>query len=228
MNHENVQLALTLLPIEVWNTLYMVFVSAALASAIGLPLGIILTVTAPGHLAESRTLHRVLGGIVNVGRSFPFAILMVAVIPLTRFIVGTSLGTTASIVPLTLAAIPFAARLTETAFNEIGKELVEAAIVMGSTPWNVISKVLLPESLPSLIAGATTMIINLIGYSAMAGTMGGGGLGKIAIQYGYQRFNPFIMTVTVILLIIIVQIVQWFGYWLAKRINKKRGKGYVQ
>ncbi len=228
MTPENIQLALTLIPIEIWNTCYMVLAAAAVAILLGTPLGIILTITDRGHLKENLWLHHVLGTVVNIGRSFPFAILMIAIIPLTRFIVGTSLGTTASIVPLSLAAIPFAARLTETAFKEIDKSLIEAAIVMGSTPWQVIGKVLLPESLPSLIAGATTMIINLIGYSTMAGTMGGGGLGKVAIQYGYQRFNPFIMTVTVCILIILVQAVQSGGNKLADKINRKRGKALTQ
>lgn len=228
MTPENIQLALTLVPIEVWNTCYMVLASALIALAVGLPLGVLLAVSDKGHLQENRWLYTTLGTLVNIGRSFPFAILMVAVIPLTRFIVGTSLGTTASIVPLSIAAIPFAARLTETAFKEVDKSLVEAAIVMGSTPWQVIVKVLLPESLPSLIAGATTMIINLIGYSTMAGTMGGGGLGKVAIQYGYQRFNPFIIAVTVFILIVIVQSVQWIGNALVRKINRQRGKVYTQ
>ncbi len=226
MTSENIQLALSILPLEIWNTCYMVAVSAVIAFIIGLPLGIILTVTDKGHLQANRLVHNTLGTIINIGRSFPFAILMIAIIPLTRFIVGTSLGTTASIVPLTIAAIPFAARITEMAFKEIDRSLIEAAVVMGSTAKQVILKVLLPESLPSLIVGATTMIINLIGYSTMAGTMGGGGLGKVAIQYGYQRFNPFIIAVTVGILIVLVQAVQFFGDRLAQHINRKRGKGY--
>ena len=226
MTEENLRLAWTLIPIELWNTLYMVFVSALLAILFGFPLGIILTITGKGHLKENLSLHSILGTLVNIGRSFPFAILMIAIIPFTRFLVGTSLGTTAAIVPLTIAAIPFVARIVEAAFKEVDKAMIESALVMGSTTWQIISKVLLLEALPTLILGMTTMIINLIGYSAMAGTMGGGGLGKIAIQYGYQRFNVFLIVVTVILLIIIVQLVQWIGTRLAHQVNKKRGKGF--
>lgn len=228
MNPENLRLAWALVPLELWNTLYMVFCSSLFACLFGIPLGVILTITAKGHLKSRPFLHSVLGTIVNIGRSFPFAILMIAIIPITRFIVGTSLGTTASIVPLTLAAIPFAARVVETALREVEKPMIEAALVMGSNTWQIITKVLFPEALPAVVLGITTMIINLIGYSAMAGTMGGGGLGKIAIQYGYQRFNVFLIVVTVILLIIIVQLVQWAGLKIAHQINKKRGKVFVK
>ncbi len=219
------QLIWTLVPLELWNTIYMVLAATLIAIFIGLPLGIILTITERGHLKENPLLHQILGSIVNVGRSFPFAILMISLIPLTRWIVGTSLGTTASIVPLSFAAIPFVARLVEASLKEVDKGIIEAAIVMGSTPWQIITKVLIPEALPSLILATTTTIINLIGYSAMAGTMGGGGLGKIAIQYGYQRFNVVLMVVTVIILIILVQTVQALGHRWAKHINLKRGKG---
>ncbi len=226
MLENQLKLAWDLIPIELWNTLYMVFCSAFLALIFGLPLGVILSVTAKGHIKENRPLHRLLGFIVNVGRSFPFAILMVALIPLTRWLVGTSLGTTASIVPLTIAAIPFIARIVEGALKEIDGGMIEAAIVMGSTPMQIIYKVMLPEALPTLILGYTTTIINLIGYSAMAGTMGGGGLGKVAIQYGYQRFNPILMLITVLVLIIVVQCIQGAGHWLFKKINRKRRKGF--
>lgn len=225
---DNIQLALHLVPLELWNTFYMVFFASAFAFMLGFPLGIALTVTSKGHLLEQRSFNGVLGAVVNVGRSFPFVILMVAVIPITRFIVGTSLGTTASIIPLTIAAIPFVARVVEAALNEVEKPMIEAAVVMGSTPRQIISKVLLPEALPGLVLGMTTTIINLIGYSAMAGTMGGGGLGKIAIQYGYQRFNIFLIIVTVVLLIILVQLVQWIGNRIAHQINRKRGKVLTQ
>ncbi|MBA2369676.1 MAG: ABC transporter permease [Candidatus Protochlamydia sp.] len=225
---EQLHLAYHLIPLELWNTLYMVFCSAILAILFGLPLGIILTVTDKGHLKENLPLHKVLGTIVNVGRSFPFAILIVALIPLTRFLIGTSLGTTASIIPLSIAAIPFLARLVETSLKEVDKGMVEAAVVMGSSPMQIIIKVLLPEALPGLILGITTMLISLVGYSAMAGTMGGGGLGKIAIQYGYQRFNAFLMIVTVILLIIIVQGIQGTGHYLVRKINLRQGKGLSQ
>jgi D-methionine transport system permease protein len=221
-------LAANLIPLELWNTLYMVFCSTVLATLFGVPLGIILTITDKGHLKENRWFHKFLGTIVNIGRSFPFAILMVALIPFTRWIIGTSLGTTASIIPLSIAAIPFLARLVEASLKEVDKGMIEAAIVMGSTPWQIISKVLLPEAIPSLLLGLTTTVINLIGYSAMAGTMGGGGLGKIAIQYGYQRFNTFLMVVTVLLLIVLVQIIQGTGHFMAKKINIKRGKGLTK
>ena len=228
MNGDQLQLFWTLVPLELWNTLYMVACSAGIALIVGIPLGIMLTVTGRGHLKENLSLHQVLGSLVNVGRSFPFAILMVALIPLTRWIVGTSIGTTASIVPLSIAAIPFMARLVEACLKEVDKGMIEAAIVMGSTPWQIICKILLPEAFPSLILAATTTVINLIGYSAMAGTMGGGGLGKIAIQYGYQRFNVFLMVATVIILIILVQSVQFFGNAWANRLNIKRGKCLIK
>lgn len=225
MLNEQLQLIWTLVPIELWNTIYMVLCAAAIAILIGLPMGIVLTITDKGHLRENRLIHQSLGWLVNVGRSFPFAILMVALIPFTRWVIGTSLGTSASIVPLSFAAIPFIARLVEASLKEVDKGVIEAAVVMGSTPLQIITKVLIPEALPSLILAGTTTIINLIGYSAMAGTMGGGGLGKIAIQYGYQRFNVSLMVVTVILLIIVVQTVQALGQVLARKINHKRGRG---
>jgi D-methionine transport system permease protein len=228
MTPENLQLALTLVPKELWNTFYMVVLSTFFAVLVGVPLGVILTITDKGHLKENRLIHEALGSIVNVGRSFPFAILMVAIIPFTRWLVGTSLGTTASIIPLSIAAIPFVARVVEAALKEVDKGMIEAALVMGSNPWQIIVKVFFPEALPTLVLGLTTTVINLIGYSAMAGTMGGGGLGKIAIQYGYQRFNTFLMIVTVVLLIILVQGVQVLGNYIAKKINFKRGRGFYQ
>ena len=220
----DLDLALKLLPLQLWNTIYMVFSAAFFALLIGLPLGIILTITSRGHLKEQRQLYKVLETTVNIGRSFPFAILMVALIPFTRWLIGTSLGTTASIVPLTIAAAPFIARLVESSLKEVDRHVVEAAIVMGSTTRQIITKVLLPEALPSIITSTTLTIVNLIGYSAMAGLVGGGGLGQVAIQYGYNRFNTFIMATTVILLIILVQAVQWFGTTLVNRIHRKRGR----
>ncbi len=220
----NMELALELLPLQFGNTLYMVFVSAFFALLIGLPLGIILTITDKGHVKENKGLYKTLETIVNIGRSFPFAILMVALIPVTRWIVGSSLGTSASIVPLTIAAAPFVARLIETSLKEVDPHLLEAAIVMGSNTSQIICKVLLPEALPSLLSDITLTLVNLIGYSAMAGLVGGGGLGQVAIQYGYNRFNTFIMMLTVFLLIIIVQTVQWLGKAAVTSILKKRGK----
>jgi len=224
MTSENISLALNLLPLQLWNTVYMVFVSGFFAVLIGLPIGVILTITAQGHIKEHFKLYRILEVIVNIGRSFPFAILMVALIPVTRWVVGTSLGTTASIVPLTVAAAPFVARLIESSLKEVDRHILEAAIVMGSNTWQIITKVLIPEALSSIVLGITLTIVSLIGYSAMAGLVGGGGLGQVAIQYGYNRFNTFIMIVTVILLIILVQAVQWLGSYIAQSISKKRGK----
>jgi D-methionine transport system permease protein len=224
MTPSNLDLALTLLPLQLWNTLYMVFVSAFFAVLIGLPIGVVLTISSKGQIKENHTLYKTLEMLVNIGRSFPFAILMVALIPFTRWIVGTSLGTTAAIVPLTVAAAPFIARLVETSLKEVDRNIMEAALVMGSRTRHIIAKVLIPEALPSIVQGITLTVVNLIGYSAMAGLVGGGGLGQVAIQYGYQRFNTFIMAATVILLIILVQVVQWIGNTIATSIAKKRGK----
>ena len=215
--------ALQLLPIETWNTIYMVVASCFFATLIGLPLGVLLTITSKGHIKENSPLYRLLDATVNIGRSFPFAILIVALIPFTRYIVGTSLGTTAAIVPITIAAIPYIARLVETALRETSREIIEAARVMGSTTWQIITKVLLVEQVPALIQGLTLTLINLIGYSAMAGMVGAGGLGKVAIQYGYMRFDLFIMTTTVIIIILLVQLTQWAGNAATTHIYKKRG-----
>ncbi len=220
----NIDLALQLLPLQLWNTVYMVFASAFFALVIGLPIGVILTITSKGHIKEHPSFYKTLETIVNIGRSFPFAILMVALIPFTRWVVGTSLGTTATIVPLTIAAAPFIARLIEASLKEVDQNILEAAIVMGSTTWQIITKVLLQEALPSIITGITLTIVCLVGYSAMAGLVGGGGLGQVAIQYGYNRFNTFIMVATVILLVLLVQIIQWAGGRLAQSIAKKRGR----
>ena len=165
---------------------------------------------------ERPLLNQMLGMLVNIGRSIPFAILIVAIFPITRFIVGTSIGTTASIVPLTLAAAPFMARVVEGALRQIDPNIIEAALVMGSTTRQIVRKVYLPEALPALIDGITLTVVNLIGFSAMAGLVGGGGLGKVAIQYGYQRFNGFLMIVTLILLLVLVACVQWLGGTLSK------------
>lgn len=221
--HPDLALALQLIPLQLWNTLYMVFTSAFFSILIGLPIGVILMITDKGQVRPCPYLYKFLEGIVNIGRSFPFAILMVALIPFTRWLIGTSLGTTAAIVPLTIAAAPFVARLIESSLKEIDRPIIEAAIVMGSNTWQIISKVLLPEALPSIISGITLTIVNLIGYSAMAGLVGGGGLGQVAIQYGYNRFNTFIMATTVILLILLVQMVQWIGNCAVRVILKKRG-----
>ncbi|NLA58122.1 MAG: ABC transporter permease, partial [Firmicutes bacterium] len=169
-------------------TLYMVGVSVVLAEVIGLPLGIILVTTERGHILENPLINRVLATIINIGRSIPFIILMVAIIPFTRMLVGTSIGTTAAMVPLTVAAIPFVARLVETALKEVDGGVVEAALALGASPFQIIWKVMIPEALPALVSGVTITAVNLIGYSAMAGAVGGGGLGDLAVRYGYQRF----------------------------------------
>ena len=216
-------LALQLLPLQTYNTIYMVFASTLFAFLLGLPLGIILTITDKGHIKEQPFVYKTLDTFVNVGRSFPFAILMVALIPFTRWIVGTSLGTTAAVIPLTIAAAPFIARVVESSLKEVDRHILEAAIVMGSTCQQIITKVLLKEALPSLLSGLTLTVVNLVGYSAMAGLVGGGGLGQVAIQYGYNRFNAPIMVLTVILLIVLVQSIQWAGNRAVKKILKKRG-----
>jgi len=221
---ENIQLALRILPKELFNTLYMVALSAFFAFLIGLPLGVILRLTDKRGLKECRLINQTLGTLVNIGRSIPFAILIVAIFPLTRFIVGTSIGTTASIVPLTLAAAPFMARVVESALKQIDPQIIEAALVMGSSTRHIVQKVYLPEALPAILHGATLTLVNLIGYSAMAGLVGGGGLGKVAIQYGYQRFNGFLMIITLLLLLALVECVQWLGNALAKMILLRRGR----
>ena len=196
-------------------------VAVALAELVGLPLGIILVTTARGHVLESPVVNRVLAMIINVGRSVPFIILMVAIIPFTRRVVGTSIGTTAAMVPLTVAAIPFVARLVETALKEVDDGVVEAALAMGASPFQIICKVLIPEAMPSLVLGLTITAVNLIGYSAMAGAVGGGGLGDLAVRYGYQRFRGDIMLLTVAILIVLVQIMQTLGDWAANRLSRK-------
>lgn len=205
-----------------WETGYMVVASTVLASLIGIPLGIILTVTRNGHILPNAVINSVLGVIVNATRSTPFIILMVAIIPLTRMLVGSSIGTTAAIVPLTISAAPFIARVIESSLLEIDHGVIEAAQSMGASPMQIIYKVLLPESLHSIVLGITLAVIALIGYSAMAGVLGGGGLGDLAIRYGYQRFQPDVMIVTVVILILMVQLIQFIGDTLSKKLNKNK------
>ena len=206
---------------ELWNTLYMVVFSTVMAYVIGLPLGIVLTVSAKGGILENKPLYGVLGIVVNIVRSVPFLILLVAVMPFTRSLVGTSIGSTATVVPLTLAAAPFIARLVESSLKEVDSGVIEAAQSMGSTRWQIITKVLLPESRPSLLVGAAIATPTILSYSAMAGFVGGGGLGDIAIRFGYYRYDQRMMLITVILLVIIVQLVQELGMLLAKLLNRK-------
>lgn len=204
-----------------WATIWMVGVSGTLALIFGIPLGMILVASGRGGVSPHPVVAGGLGAVVNATRSTPFIILMVAVIPLTRMIVGTSIGTDAAIVPLTLAAIPFVARLAETALREVPNGLVEAAEAMGATPLQIITRVLLPEALPALVAAATLTLVNLIGYSAMAGAVGGGGLGDVGIRYGYQRFEPVVMVVVVVALIVLVQVVQSIGDAITRRIDRR-------
>lgn len=202
-------------------TLYMVFFSSLFSVILGIFIGIILYVTEKDGILENKFLNRLLGIIVNIGRSVPFVILMIAVFPLSKFIVGTTLGSKAAIVPLTVAAIPFVARMIEACLKEIDKGVIEASISMGASEWQIIYKVLIPESISSIISTITTTIISIIGYSAMAGTIGGGGLGSIAITYGYQRYRDDILIISVVLMVILVQIVQTIGNILGKKLNKK-------
>ena len=202
-------------------TVYMVAVSMVIASAIGIPLGVLLHTTGRGQILEARAWNRILGAVVNAIRSIPFIILMVAIIPLTRAIVGSAIGTTAAMVPLILASIPFIGRQVETSLKEVPYGLVEAALAMGATPLQIIRRVLLPEALSGIIAQLTTVVISLVGESAMAGAIGGGGLGDLAIRYGYQRFRPDVMLATVIILIILVQAVQFIGNMLARKLDRK-------
>jgi len=199
----------------------MVIISMALASLIGVPLGVLLHTTDKGQILENLPLNQTVGSVVNAIRSIPFIILMVAIIPLTRFIVGSAIGTTAAIVPLVVASIPFIGRQVETSLKEVPAGLVEAAQSMGATPTQIITKVLLPEAMPGIVSQLTTVIIALVGESAMAGAIGGGGLGDLAIRYGYQRFRPEVMLATVVVLIVLVQLVQFAGNTLSKKLNKR-------
>ena len=202
-------------------TLYMTFVSALFAYILGLPLGVALILTDKNGLKPMPRLNAVLGWIVNIGRSIPFVILMLVLAPFTRLIVGKAFGTTATIVPLVIAAAPFVARMVEQSLKEIDHGVVEAARTMGATNWQIIVKVLLPESIPSLIRGVAVTVITLVGYSAMAGALGGGGLGDIAVRYGMHRYEYDVMILTLIVIIIIVQVIQVLFDLVAKKIDKR-------
>ncbi|MCC2651248.1 MAG: DL-methionine transporter permease subunit [Microvirga sp.] len=202
-------------------TLYMVAVSALIATLFGLPLGVYLATSGKGELFAAPWVNRVLGVVVNATRSTPFIILVVAIIPFTRLIAGTSIGTNAAIVPLTIAATPFIARLIEGAIREVDQGLIEAARAFGATPLQIVLKVLIPEALPGIVLGLTLAIVSLLGFSAMVGAVGGGGLGDLGIRYGYQRFMPEMMLAVVVVLIVLVQAVQSIGDRLARRLNKR-------
>lgn len=201
-----------------WQTIYMVIISGLVAVILGLPLGVILLVTRNSHISENKYVNTILGSIVNAVRSIPFIILLVALIPFTRLIIGTSIGTTAAIIPLSIAAIPFFGRIVESALSEVSAGLLEVGHAMGATPLQIINKILIPEAMPTIINGITLMLINLIGYSAMAGAIGGGGLGDLAIRYGYQRFDVNVMLATIVILIVMVQCLQLVGDFIAKKM----------
>lgn len=210
------------IPFAIWETFYVTILSTFFAVLIGLPLGVLLVVGEKnGVLPLPRWLMAVLNVIVNLLRSIPFLILMIMVIPLSRLIVGTSIGTVATIVPLVVAAFPFVARLVETSLRELNPNIIEAAQSMGASPVKIIIKVMIPESVPSLISNLTTALTTILGYSAMSGAIGGGGLGKIAIDYGYYRFKYLVMFIAVILLILLVQVFQTVGTYLAAKCDKR-------
>lgn len=203
-------------------TLYMVFFSTLFSLLIGFPIGILLTVTKEGNILERPKLNKILDFIINTLRSFPFIILMILLFPLSRIIVGTTIGSTAAIVPLSISAAPFVARMIEGALNEVDKGLIEASSSMGADNWTIIFKVMIPETMPHIIHGMTVTVVSLIGFSAMAGTIGAGGLGDLAIRFGYQRFKTDIMVYAVIVIIIVVQILQSLGNYLVYRAKKNR------
>ena len=204
------------------DTLVMSIASCVFAYVIGLPLGIWFAVTTPNGLRPNKAVNTVLGWIINIGRSIPVIILRVAIIPFTRLVVGTSLGVPGAVVPLTVAAAPFVARIVEQSLAEVDKDLIEAAHSFGASNMQIITKVMLKESLPSLVRGVAITFVNLFGYSAMAGTVGAGGLGDIAIRYGYQRFQGDVMLAAVILCVVLVQVFQTFGDWLARTTDKRQ------
>lgn len=202
-------------------TAQMVGAAAVIAVFVGLPLAILLVVTAPDHIAPRALVHRPLGLVVNAVRSVPFIILLVAVVPFTRLVAGTSIGTTAATVPLALAATAFIARLFETALRDVDRRLIEAAQAMGATRWQIVAKVIVPEAAPGLAAAITVTLVSLVGYSAMAGAVGGGGLGDLGIRFGYQRFMPGVMVTVVVLLIVLVQGLQTLGDVAMRRLSRR-------
>ncbi|MBA2964380.1 MULTISPECIES: methionine ABC transporter permease [Ramlibacter] len=202
-------------------TLVMVGLSGLAGALAGIPLGVYLRLSDRGGVLENAAANRIVGGLVNAVRSTPFIILLVAIIPFTRLVAGSSIGTAAAVVPLTLAAAPFVARLVEASLREVDAGLVEAALAMGATTRQVVFRVLLPEALPGIVAGLTITLVSLTGYSAMAGAIGGGGLGDLGIRYGYQRFLPEVMLAVVVVLVAFVQAVQSLGDWAVRRLSHK-------
>jgi D-methionine transport system permease protein len=208
-----------------WQTFYMVGIAGLVGTLIGLPLGVFLATSQAGEILAAPKANHAIGAVVNATRSTPFIILVVAIIPFTRLAVGTSIGTSAAIVPLTVAAAPFIARIIESALREVDPGLTEAARAMGATPLQIVRKVLLPEARPSIVLGLTLSAVSLISYSAMVGAVGGGGLGDLGIRYGYQRFMPDVMAAVVVLLIVFVQSVQSAGDALARRLDRRARRG---
>lgn len=206
----------------IFETLQMTLLSTVFGYIIGLPLGIVLTVTGKGGIRENSVIYKIIDVVVNIFRSVPFLILMILVIPLTRQIVGTSIGARAAVVPLTIAAAPYIARIVESSLKEVDYGVIEAALSMGASAWEIIWKVLLPEARTSLAVNATIATTTILGYSAMSGACGGGGLGDIAIRYGYQRWQPNMLIVTVVLLIILAQLIQMIGMFISRKIDRRR------
>ena len=217
MSKELVQLVIN----GIGETLYMTLTSTAIAYVLGIPLGVLVYITDKNGICKNRIINVIAGVVINIIRSVPFLILLVAIIPFTRLVVGTSIGSTATIVPLVVAATPFVARMVESSLREVNEGVVEAAKAMGASRLQIILKVLLPDAKPSLLVGATIAVATILGYSAMAGFVGGGGLGAIAINYGYYRYQGDIMFITVILLVVIVQLFQEVGVRLVNRIDKR-------
>jgi D-methionine transport system permease protein len=215
------RMMLGLFATSLWETVIMVGVSGVAGALIGIPLGVFLRLTDAGGVLHNGPANKTVGWVVNAVRSTPFIILLVAIIPFTRLVVGSSIGTWAAVVPLTISAAPFIARLVETALREVDNGLVEAAQSMGANTWQIVWKVLLPEALPGIVAGLTISFVSLTGYSAMAGAIGGGGLGDLGIRYGYQRFLPDVMLAVVIVLIVFVQVIQSLGDWAVRRLSHR-------
>lgn len=202
-----------------WQTIYMVGIASFLSVVFGIPLGVLLISTRSKGILENKIINKLLASVVNATRSIPFIILLVAIIPLTRLIVGTSIGTSAAIVPLTIGAIPFVARIVENALAEVPVGLIEAGLAMGANPLQIVSKIQIPEALVSIVNGVSVTVVTLVNYSAMAGAVGGGGLGDLAIRYGYQRFDATVMIVTIVVLILLVQLIQITGDTIARRLS---------
>ncbi|MDO1583816.1 methionine ABC transporter permease [Rhizobium oryzicola] len=218
------EIMIELLISAIWETLLMTVASGLISLVAGLPLGLALVATAKGGVAENLWVNRILGAVINAFRSVPFIILLVALIPVTRFIVGTALGTWAAIVPLAIAATPYYARIAEVSLREVDKGLIEAVRAMGGNRWTIIREVLIPEALPGIVAGFTVTLVTLIGASAMAGAIGAGGLGDLAIRYGYQRFETGVMIAVVIVLIILVCGIQWIGDRLVAQLDRRQAR----